>query len=134
MKAAARAVVLYPPSHPAVAATLGRIVQVTSAASLPHSLKLRVLPDQLLVEDRAPARPDAAIGELAGLLHDHMIGELTIQPGGDVDAWRQFLTLLGRIPDSVRGEGGLARAWAALAGPHIALREIECSAGLHERG
>jgi len=33
-KAAARAVLLYPSSHPAIAATLGRIVQTTSAESM----------------------------------------------------------------------------------------------------
>src|SRR5262245_28740523 len=75
MKAAARAVVLYPAAHPAVATTLGRIVQITSNANLSQSLSIRVLPDRLLVEERSPARPDAALGELAVLLHDHMIGE-----------------------------------------------------------
>src|SRR5690349_10812373 len=82
MKAAARVVVLYPAAHPAVAATLGRIADLTSAANLPQPLRIRVLPDRLLVDDRTPARPDAALGELATLLHDHLIGELTIQPGG----------------------------------------------------
>jgi hypothetical protein len=133
MKAAARAVVLYPPAHPAVAATLGRIAQVTSAASLPQALIVRVLPDRLLVEDRAPARPDAAIGELADLLHGHLIGELTIQPGGDIEAWRQFLTLLGRTPDELRKEGGIARAWTAASGRHVELREIDYSEVLKER-
>jgi len=33
-KAAARAVLLYPAGHPAIAATLGRIVQITSPAAL----------------------------------------------------------------------------------------------------
>lgn len=133
MKAAARAVVLYPPAHPAVAATLGRIAQLTASANLPQSLALRVLPDRLLIEDRAAARPDGAIGELAALLHDHMIGELTIQPGGDVEAWRQFLTLLGRAPDAVRADGGIARAWAAAAGRHIEIRELDYSEVLKER-
>src|SRR3990172_3126596 len=110
MKAAARAVVLYPPAHPAVTATLGRIAQITSAANLPQALTLRVLPDRLLVEDRAPDRPDAAIAELAALLHNHLIGELTIQTGGGTEGWRRVLTLLGRAPDVVRAEGGIARA------------------------
>ncbi|OFV92090.1 MAG: hypothetical protein A3H95_05075 [Acidobacteria bacterium RIFCSPLOWO2_02_FULL_64_15] len=133
MKAAARAVVLYPPAHPAVTATLGRIAQITSAANLPQALTLRVLPDRLLVEDRAPDRPDAAIAELAALLHNHLIGELTIQTGGDTEGWRRFLTLLGRAPDVVRAEGGIARAWAAMAGRHIELREIDYSEVLKER-
>ena len=53
-KAAARAVLLYPAGHPAIAATLGRIVQITSAASLSEPLVVTVLPDSW---DRYRAKP-----------------------------------------------------------------------------
>ena len=132
-KAAARAVVLYPPGHPAIAATLGRIVQITSPAALPAALKITVLPDGLLLEERPPARPDAAVTELAGLLHSHLIGQMTVLPGGDVDAWRTFLLLLGRTPESVRSDGGIARVWTTMAGRHIELREIDYAEVLRER-
>src|SRR5580704_2554667 len=85
-KAAARAVILYPPGHPAIAATVGRIVHVTSAAKLSAPITFTVLPDGLLLDGRAPARPDPAIGELAELLHAHLIGEITVRPGGDANA------------------------------------------------
>src|SRR6266851_5889782 len=64
-KAAARAVVLYPGGHPAIAATLGRIAQITSPSSLTAPLRITVLPDNLLLDERAPARADGAITELA---------------------------------------------------------------------
>jgi len=101
-KAAARAVVLYPAGHPAIAATLGRIAQITAPAALAVPLRITVLPDSLLLDNRPPARGDAALVELAILLHSHLIGEITVNPGGDVDAWRTFLLLLGRSPESVR--------------------------------
>ena len=132
-KAAARAVVLYPAGHPAIVATLGRIVQVTSAASLAAPLRITVLADGLLLDGRAPARADAALGELAALLHSHLIGELTVHPGGDVEAWRSFLLLLGRTPESVRAEGGIARVWTTMAGRHVELREIDYAEVLRER-
>jgi hypothetical protein len=132
-KAAARAVVLYPPGHPAIAATLGRIVQTTGVSSLSGPMRITVLPDGLQLDDRAPARADAALSELAALLHGHLIGELTIHPGGDVDAWRTFLLLLGRTPESVRSEGGIARVWATMAGRHVDLREIDYIDVLRER-
>src|SRR6267142_2748879 len=44
-KAAARAVVLYPRGHPAIAATLGRIAQITASASLAAPLRISVRPD-----------------------------------------------------------------------------------------
>ena len=133
-KAAARAVVLYPAAHPAIAATLGRIVTLTAPDTLPEPLRIGVLANGLLVDGKAPARPDPAIAELATLLHDHLIGELTIHPGGELDAWRGFLLLLGRVPDAVRAEGGIARLWTTMAGRHIEIREIDYAEVLRERG
>ncbi len=132
-KAAARAVVLYPASHPAIASTLGRIVSLTSPATLLEPLRIGVLADALVIDGRAPARVDPAITELATLLHDHLIGEFTVHPGGDVDAWRAFLLLLGRAPDAVRAEGGIARLWTTMAGRHVEIREIDYAEVLRER-
>src|SRR5205823_14028969 len=80
-----------------------------------------------------PARTDAALVELATLLHSHLIGQLTVHPGGDVDAWRTFLLLVGRSPESVRADGGIARVWTTMAGRHVELREIDYSEVLRER-
>ena len=132
-KAAARAVLLYPPGHPAIAATLGRIAQITSPASLTAPLVMTVLPDGLLLDERAPARPEAALAEMAALLHSHLIGELTVHPGGDIEAWRMFLLLLGRTPEAVRADGGIARVWTTMAGRHVELREIDYTEVLRER-
>jgi HEAT repeat protein len=132
-KAAARAVQLYPAGHPAIAVTLGRIANVTSAESLKAPLTLTVHPDGLLLDDRAPAKPDTAIHELAALLHSYVIGQMTVHPGGDVEAWRTFLLMLGRTPESVRAEGGITRVWAALEGRHVELREIDYAEVLREK-
>ncbi len=132
-KAAARAVVLYPAAHPAITATLGRIVMVTSGGKLTRSMTLTVLPDGLLLDGRAAQRPDPAIAELATLLHSHLIGELTVHPGGDAGAWRQFLLLLARTPEAVRADGGISRVWTAMAQRHLTLREIDYSEVLRER-
>jgi hypothetical protein len=132
-KAAARAVVLYPEAHPAIAATLGRIVSLTSPANLARPLTLTILPDGLQLGGRSAARPDAAIGELAVLLHNHLIGEMTVHPGGDLAAWRHFLLLLSRDPQAVRAEGGISRVWTATAHRHLTLREIDYAEVLKER-
>ena len=132
-KAAARAVVLYPWGHPAIKATLGRIVQITSASALARPLRLTVLPDGLLLDGLAPSRPDASLQELATLLHDHLVGEITVHPGGDTDAWRNFLLLLARSPEEVRAEGGVSRVWTMTAGRHVELREIDYGEVLRER-
>ena len=132
-KAAARAVVLYPPSHPAIATTLGRIVSSTAPPALTSPLKISVLPNALLLDGRAPARPDETIAELAALLHDHLIGEITVHPGGDIEAWRSFLLLLGRSSGDVRADGGISRLWTTIGGRHLELREIDYSEVLRDR-
>jgi hypothetical protein len=132
-KAAARAVALYPPAHPAIATTLARIVDLTAPDRLPDSLTLAVLPESLMLDGRAPARIDPAVRELAVLLHDHLVAEITIHPGGDVEAWRSFLLLLARTADSVRADGGIALLWTTTGGRHLALREIDYAEVLRER-
>jgi hypothetical protein len=132
-KAAARVVTLYPNGHPAIATTLGRIAQLTSTANLSAPLKINVLVDNLMLDGRPLARGDAAIVELAALLHEHLIGELTVHAGGDVEAWRAFLLLLGRSSESVRAEGGISRLWTTMAGRHVEIREIDYAKVLRER-
>src|SRR5947208_14951014 len=77
LKAAARAVSMYPAAHPTIAMTLGRIAELTSNARLPAPLRISVLPDSLLLDDRAPAKPDSTVAELPNLLHSHVIGPMT---------------------------------------------------------
>jgi HEAT repeat protein len=132
-KAAARAVMLYPAGHPAIGATLGRIVHLTSAACLQAPLRISVHAGALLVGGRSIPRPDAAVAELAAQLHGHLIGELTVHPGGDLNAWRTFLLLVGRPPDAVREEGGIGRLWTTASGRHVELREIDYAHVLRER-
>ena len=132
-KAAARAVVLYPDAHPAITTTLGRLVQLTAPPLLTAPLTLEVTAHSLTVGGATIARPDASITELAALLHVHLIGELTVNPGGDLTAWRHFLLLLGRPADEVRAEGGVARLWTMMEGRHVELREIDYAEVLRER-
>lgn len=132
-KAAARAVVLYPGTHPAIATTLGRLAELSSPPHLTTPLRIRVTADNLLVGGLAPAKVDAAVRELATLLHGHLVGEITVHPGADLEAWQRFLLLLGRTPDTVRAEGGIARLWTTTAGHHIEIREIDYAEVLRER-
>jgi hypothetical protein len=132
-RAAARAVAMYPPAHPAIATTLARIADLTAAEHLTAPLRISVLPDSMRLDGRTPLRIDPAVRELAALLHDHLVGEIAIHPGGDVDAWRSFLLLLARPPEAVRQDGGIGRLWTTMAGRHVELREIDYAEVLRER-
>jgi hypothetical protein len=132
-KAAARAVVLYPDGHPATASTLARLGEVTSPPLLTAPLRLSIAGDTLLIDGAAPARADTAVVELAGLLHAHLIGELTVRASCTKAEWRSFLQLLGRAPDAVRTDGGIARLWPSTRDSHIEVREIDYAEVLRER-
>jgi HEAT repeat protein len=132
-KAAARAVSLYPPEHPAIEASLGRLAIAATAATEKGSFAVQVAPNQLLVDGKAAARPDPAIADLAVILHDHLVGELTVHQTVDSGSWRTFLALLALDPRDVRAQGGIERAWKTAGGHGIDLQEIDYSSLLQER-
>ena len=132
-KAAARAVVLYPGGHPSIATTLGRIVNLTSPVHQSSPMRIQVLTNNLLLDGQSVARPDPAVADLAALLHAHLGGEIIVHAGGDLEGWRNFLLLIGRSPDDVRADGGIARLWTTIAGRHIELREIDYAEVLREK-
>jgi HEAT repeat protein len=132
-KAAARAVSLYPGTHPAIAISLSRVVATSGRLTESGRVVCAVRPDVLAIEGQAPARPDAAIGELASLLHERLIGELTIQREADVEDWRALLLLLSRAPEDLIANGGIGSAWANSGRSHFEIREIDYAEMLRER-
>ena len=72
---------------------------------------MTVLPDGLLLgrPGAGTARRRHPRARRAAARTSHR--QLTVHPGGDIGAWRDFLLLLGRPPESVRDEGGIARVW-----------------------
>ena len=132
-KAAARAVSLYPPGHPAVRGSLNRLVNAAGRATGAGSLNLTVLPADLLVNGSPLERPDAAITELAVLLHGHLIGKFVVHGGSELESWDSLLHLLVRPPEELRGEGGIRQAWSAASGESIDIEEVDYAGILRER-
>src|SRR5918998_303830 len=85
-KAAARVVSLYPATHPAIQTSLGRVADSAARLRSQGVAVLTVLPGSVLLDGRAAARPDPSLGELASLLHDHLVGELRLN--GELDRSR----------------------------------------------
>jgi hypothetical protein len=132
-KAAARAVALYPGSHPAIGASLSRLTEATVRLAETGPFRLEVRADSLLLNGAAAPRPDPAIGELAEVLHRHMIGALTVNAAANADSWRTLLLLLARTPEEVRGDGGIGRLWATAGGPSLDIVEIDYAEVLREK-
>jgi hypothetical protein len=123
-RAAARAVAFYPPGHPAITATLLQIVDAAGRATAGGALTLTVLPTTLLVARRAPSRADAAIVELAALLHRHAIGTMRLHGASDEESWHRFLTLLARAPEEIRADRGIRHLWSVAGDSSIEVEEI----------
>ena len=132
-KAAARVVSMYPPTHPAIQDALARITQAGTQAVAEGPFQVTVTPDSLLVGGRALLRPDVAVGELAGMLHAHSVGELNITGALAPAAWHAFLVLLSQSAADIRDEGGIARAWEAAGGGPLEVRQIDYAEVLRER-
>jgi hypothetical protein len=132
-KAAARAVSLYPSTHPAIGIALTRLVESARRAAEHDTLTLTVLPQSLLLDGSPSERPDAAITELAALLHAHQVGSLAATIETDLETWRSLLQLLARAPEELRQEGGISRVWTAGGGRTIEIREIDYAEVLRER-
>ncbi|HXG89771.1 MAG TPA: hypothetical protein VNJ02_15685 [Vicinamibacterales bacterium] len=132
-KAAARIVVLYQATHPTIQSALNRVADGGQRLRGQGAATLTVMPDAVWLDGRAPAKPDSSLGELASLLHAHLIGELTLHGEPGPTAWHTFLALLAKAPEVVRADGGIARAWMTSGGGPIDLKLIDYAEVLRER-
>jgi len=133
-KATARAVSLYPGTHPAIGSSLSRLVASAGRLARQGPVKLAVHRELLAIDGRSPLRPDPSIGELATLLHERLIGWLTVQPQADAEDWRALLLLLARSPDDLMAGGGIRQAWTLTGRNHFEIQEIDYAEVLRERG
>ena len=132
-KAAARSVSLYPATHPAIQASLSRVSAAAARLIPAGEVTLLVHPGALVIDGRAPVRPDPAIAELAELLHERLVGSLRIERAAEPLDWRALLLLLARAPEDMIAEGGIGKAWAATGRAHFEIREINYAEVLRER-
>jgi HEAT repeat protein len=132
-KSAARSVSMYPGTHPAIAVALSRVTSTGKRLTSSGDVTLGVHPDVIVVEGRVPARPDAAIGDLAALLHDRLVGELRITKDAGPEDWHALLLLLSRPAEDLIHDGGIAKAWTAAGRAQLEIREIDYAEVLRER-
>jgi HEAT repeat protein len=133
-KAAARAVTLYPPAHPAIRLSLARLVDTAGRLTAAGPVTFGVLPDNLLLDGSSAAKPDPAVRETGALLHDHMIGLVTMHSSPLPEGWLPFLHLLATPIDEVRAAGGVSQLWAASGQRYLSLQEIDYADILRDRG
>ena len=125
-KAATRVVSMYPPSHPTIQSALARIGEADKQATQNGPFTITVLPDALLVDGRGSAAAESSASELAALLHQQLIGELTLFDRLDNDGWHAFLTLLAQAARRrARRSAASKKAWEEIGNKSIAMTEID---------
>lgn len=124
-RSAARVVGFYPPAHPAVGSSLDLVVAAARAVASKGPLALTILPDVFLVGGEPLESREAAIAELASILHRHGVGALNLRGSAGNQAWRALFELLAQTPEDVRGSGGIQRRWLALRHPDPVILEID---------
>jgi len=132
-KASARAVSLYPGTHPAIGVSLSRLVVASARLTTNGRVTCSIYPDVIGIGGRVSSKPDPAIGELALLLHERLIGELTIEHDADIEDWRAFLLLLARAPEDLMAAGGITQSWNQTGRSHFTIREIDYAEVMRER-
>ncbi len=132
-KAAVRAVTLYPSTHPAIGISLSRLAESADRMTAGGPATIGVLPSNLLLDGCGTPRPDQAVRETGALLHEHLIGILTLHSSPDRDGWLPFLRLLSQPIEEIRAGGGTSRVWAATGQRHLEIQEIDYADILRER-
>ena len=132
-RTAARSVSLYPATHPSIQASLQRVIGAAGRLAPTGSVTLAVHPGTLMIDGKAPVRPDQALEELAGLMKDRLVGALRLESGADIHDWHALLLLLVRSVDELSEAGGIAKAWAATGRNHVEIIEIDYAEVLRER-
>jgi HEAT repeat protein len=132
-RTAARSVSLYPATHPSIQASLQRVIGAAGRLAPAGTVMLAVHPGTLMIDGKAPARPDQALEELAGLMKDRLVAALRLESGADIHDWHALLLLLVRPLDELSHDGGIAKAWAATGRNHFEIFEIDYAEVLRER-
>ena len=132
LSAAARNWALYPPEHPAAVASVSRLSEAILASTGGAAFAFAVTPKTLLVAG-LPLPDDQSVAEAARLLHDHDILQITFVGQPEIAALHSLLTLLARLPEQLRAEGGPGKAWAALTHSSVAIEQIDYEKILEDR-
>lgn len=123
--AAARSWGLYPPEHPAVRASVERLLGALTSAASGQVFAFGITPDTLLIDGIPAGGGDGPVAEAAAWLHQRDILRLTFSPDAPLPALQAFLSLLAQDVASVRENGGPARLWAETGHSAIVVEQID---------
>src|SRR5262245_8750478 len=132
LSAAVRNWALYPPEHPAVAASVERLTATLREVTGAGPFAFGVTPDTLLVAG-VPLPSDQPVVDAARYLHDRDILQLSFAGPAPAPVVQTLLRLLTLDPAVVRAGGGPAAVWAREGHPGISIDQIDYEKLLEDR-
>lgn len=130
--AAARNWAMYPPDHPAVEASVGRLAEAVRSATAGAAFTFGVTPATLLVAG-LPLPEEQPVTEAAKILHDRDVLQITFLGDVPSEALQSALKLLSTPADELRASGGPGPAWEAAGHSSIAIEQIDYEKILEDR-
>jgi hypothetical protein len=125
---ASRVTKYYPPGHPQIEETLGRVLgQIAALVSKGSAVTLAVHDDGLYVGATRVLRFDASEG-LFHNLNDLGVSELVLSPGLNQEELLHFVEAVGREPKRTWEEGGLPRGLKQRKVTHIGVTARDLTA------
>lgn len=132
MAAAVRNWGLYPPEHPAVAASVGRLGDALRDTTQGAAFGFGVTPGTLLVAG-LPLPEETPVVETARLLHGHDILQISFMGEVAAPTLHALLKLLTTSADALRQAGGPEAAWSASGSPSVLIQQIDYEKLLEDR-
>ena len=123
--AAVRNWTIYPPEHPTVGASVDRFAASIRESSLGAIFAIGITPETLLIEGIPADAGQTGIAEVAAMLHDRDILNLTFIGEIAPATIQAFLRVLTLDPAERRRLGGPARIWEREGNDSIAVEQID---------
>jgi len=116
---------LYPPEHPAVAASVERLCEAIRQSSIGAAFGIGITPDVLLIDGVAPPQTEGPIAEAAALLHDRDLLHITFLGEVSYDGVTRLLRLLNMEAGERRRRGGPVKIWETDGHTSLILEQLD---------
>ncbi len=116
---------LYPPEHPAVQSSVGRLCDAIKQSSLGSAFGIGITPETLMIDGVAPTHTECPIAEAAALLHDRDLLHITFLGEVSQEGVTRLLRLLNVEAGERRRSGGPARLWEQDGHPSLIIEQLD---------
>ena len=115
----------YPEGHPVIDSSLHKALGVyTRLLETRQEIIIGVTRDALMVEDVYLEKSNPVYRDFAGILFDHGIGALVLNPGMTIDELKNFTRILNLKRENIFNHGGIDNIWKRADISAISVRAV----------